>query len=138
MSGRRVTGPPKKNLERLRLRCSGLHPRPDVTGCTRSRGELGQVSELQLVRAHVGDPTLLKVGVRGALMNGDLHDGVALRDTPATAALAGLTVLRAVEHPVYLVVEMSTFDVIPDVGSAGGARAPGRGCRPLLLGQWNT
>ena len=126
------------NLERLRLRCTSLHPRPDVTGCTRSRGELGQVSELKFVRAHVGDPTVLEVRGRGALMYGHLHDGVALRDTPATAALASLVVLRTVKYPIYLIVKMSAFDMIPDVRSASGAGTPGWGCRPLLLRQWNA
>ena len=115
-----------------------LRPRLNVAGGTCNSGELGQVSELKFVRAHVGDPTVLEVGGRGALMYGHLHDGVALRDAPAATTLASLVVLRTVKYPIYLIVKMSAFDMIPDVRSASGAGTPGWGCRPLLLRQWNT
>ena len=88
--------------------------------------------------AHVGDPTGLEVRGRWALVNGDLHGGGALRDTLPAAALASLVPVRAVENLVYLVVEVSTCDKLPDVWCAGGTRTLRWGRRPPRLRQWNT
>ena len=117
---------------------STLRPRPDVAGGTCSRGELGQVSELKFVCAHMGNPAGLKVSGRGALMNGDLDDGVALRDALAAAALASLVPMRTVKDLYYLVVEVPTRDQLPDVGCACGTCTLGWGRRPPRLRQWNT
>ena len=87
---------------------------------------------------HVGDPTVLAVSGGRALVNGNLDDGVALNDPLAAAALASLVPMRTVEDLVYLVVEMSTCDKLPDVRGAGGTCTLGWGRRPPLLRQWNT
>ena len=97
-----------------------LRPRLNVAGGTGCRGELGQVGELKFMCAAMGNPTVLQVGGRGALVNGNLDNSVALRDTLAAAALASLVPMRTVEDLVYLVVEMSTCDKLPDVRCAGG------------------
>ena len=115
-----------------------LRPRLNVAGGACCRGELGQVGELEVMCAAMGNPTVLQVGGRGALVNGNLDDGVALRDTLAAAALASLSPMRTVIDLVYLVVEMSTCDKLPDVRGAGGTCTLGWGRRPPLLRQWNT
>ena len=70
----------------------------------------------------MGDPTGLEVSGRRALVNGNLNDGVALRDALAAAALASLVPVRVVENLVYLEVELSTCYKFPDVWCAGGTR----------------
>ena len=110
-----------------------LRPRLNVAGGTCCRGKLGQVGELKFVCAAVGNPTVLEVGGRGALVNGNLDDLVAFFDTPAAAALASLRPLRAVKDPVYPVVEVATLDELPDVGGAGRTCTLSWGRGPLLL-----
>ena len=112
-----------------------LRPRLNVAGDACCSGELGQVGELDLMCAAIGDPTVLQVGGRGALVNGNLDDLVAFFNAPAAAALASLRPLRAVKDPVYLVVEVATFDKLPDVRGAGGTRTLRWGRGPLLLRQ---
>ena len=112
-----------------------LRPRLNVAGGACCRSELGQVGELKFMCAAVGNPTVLQVGGRGALVNGNLDDLVAFCDTPAAAALASLSPMRAVKDPVYLVVEVATFDKLPDVRGAGRTCTLRWGRGPLLLRQ---
>ena len=112
-----------------------LRPRLNVAGGACCRGELGQVGELKFMCAAVGDPTVLQVGGRGALVNGNLDDLAALRDPVAAATLASLSPMRAVVDPVNRVVEMATFDKPPDVWSTGRTCTLCWGRRPLLLRQ---
>ena len=115
-----------------------LRPRLNVAGGACCRGELGQVGELKFMCAAMGNPTVLQVGGRGALVNGNLDDLVAFFDAPAAAALASLRPLRAVKDPVYPEVEVATLDEPPDVGGAGGTRTLRWGRRPPRLRQWYT
>ena len=112
-----------------------LRPRLNIAGDACCSGELGQVGELKFMCAAVGNPTVLQVGGRGALVNGNLDDLVAFFNTPAAAALASLRPPRAVEDPVYPVVEMATFDEPPHVGGASRTCTLGWGRGPLPLGQ---
>ena len=115
-----------------------LRPRLNVAGGTCCSGELGQVGELKFMCANMSNPTILQVGGRGALVNGNLDDLVAFRDTLAAAALASLSPMRAVKDPVYLVVEMATCDKLPDVWGVGRTRTLRWGRRPLPLRQRST
>ena len=112
-----------------------LRPRLNIAGGACCRGELGQVGELKVMCAAMGNPTVLQIGGRGALVNGNLDDRVAFCDAPAAAALASLRPLRAVEDPVYPVVEMATFDEPPQVGGISRTCTLSWGRGPLLLGQ---
>ena len=110
-----------------------LRPRLNIAGDACCSGELGQVGELELMCTNMGDPTVLQVRGRGALVNGNLDDLVAFRDPVAAATLASLSPMRAVVDPVNGIVEMATFDKPPDVRSTGGTCTLSRGRRPLFL-----
>ena len=112
-----------------------LRPRLNVAGGACCRSELGQIGELKFMCADMGDPTVLQVGGRGALVNGNLDDLIAFRDTLAAATLASLSPMRAVKDPVYLVVEVATCDELPDVWGVGRTCTLCWGRRPLLLRQ---